>query len=645
MCNIDNHSIEDARRILTLLCFAARPLKVSELIDGVAVEVNGATGLNRKRRLQDVDDIRYICPGLIDIVLDSGQLSESSQGEEFVSTVRIAHFSVQEYLKSSRIVHQRAAFFNLNSIEANAEIAKICLTYLLEHDLSHSISDKVLVEEFPLAQFAAEYWHHHYRNTARPSPQLDDLILTLFQNRHAFTTSVKLCNMDAFRPTVLRFDLRSDQIASPVYYASLLGLDQILPALIDNKQEGDLTVSAQSKMSTSSRDLNAQNGLFGNALQAASWSGHEKIVQMLLGKGAEINTQGGHFSNALQAASWKGHDNIVRILLEKGAEVNVQGGDLGNALQGASCGGHDKIVQMLVEKGAEINAESGCYGNALQAASFGGHEETVQLLLRKGANVNDQNGLYGSALQAALFRGKEAVVQMLLQCGAAIDLRDMQGRCPFHFACAKGKMDTVKLLSSLTQDRTVVDAQGRNSLHHAASRGSTEVVKWLLKEGFCPNEADRDGWSPLHWAAKNGNVDTIAALMSAGARCTTERIEGWTPDLIAIYHHNQFPSPSPSPSHHDTPHEHTTSELASQESIDSSATTMGLKSKGQESSARCDGCMLVSLGCNGYIELDRLTQVRVYGVHATNVRTVGTSTFVSNANIHPMKPTLITLFT
>ena len=630
LCNIDNHSIEDARRILTLLCFAVRPLKVSELIDGVAIEVNGATGLNRKRRLQDVDDIRYICPGLIDIGLDSGQLGESSQGEEFVSTVRIAHFSVQEYLKSSRIVHQRAAFFSLNSIEANAEIAKICLTYLLEHDLSHSIFDQVLVEEFPLAQFAAEYWHHHYRNTARPSPQLDDLILTLFQNRHAFTTSVKLCNMDAFRPTVLRFDLRSDQIASPVYYASLLGLDQILPALIDNKQEGDLTISAQSTMSTSSRDVNAQNGLFGNALQAASWSGHEKIVQVLLGKGAEINTQGGHFNNALQAASWKGHDeivqilldkgaevntqtddsrtalqaasfgghdNIVRILLEKGAEINVPGGDLGSALQEASCGGHDKTVQMLLEKGAEINAESGCYGNALQAASFGGHEETVQLLLRKGANVNDQNGLYGSALQAALFRGKEAVVQMLLRCGAAIDPRDMQGRCPFHFACAEGNIDTVKLLSSLTQDRTVVDAQGRNSLHHAASGGSTEVVKWLLKEGFCPNEADRDGWSPLHWAAKNGSAETIAALMDAGASCTTERIGGWTPDLIAIYHHNQFPSPSPSPSpsHDGTLHEHTTSELASREGIDSSAITMGLKIEGQGPTATCDGCMLVSL--------------------------------------------------
>ncbi|KAL8991075.1 MAG: hypothetical protein Q9169_007954, partial [Polycauliona sp. 2 TL-2023] len=39
LCNIDGYLAEDARRILTLLCFASRPLKVEELIDGVAVEI------------------------------------------------------------------------------------------------------------------------------------------------------------------------------------------------------------------------------------------------------------------------------------------------------------------------------------------------------------------------------------------------------------------------------------------------------------------------------------------------------------------------------------------------------------------------------------------------------------------------------
>jgi ankyrin repeat protein len=47
------------------------------------------------------------------------------------------------------------------------------------------------------------------------------------------------------------------------------------------------------------------------------------VVQILLEKGAEVNAQGGGYGNALQAASEGGHEKVVQILLEKGAEVNA----------------------------------------------------------------------------------------------------------------------------------------------------------------------------------------------------------------------------------------------------------------------------------------------------------------------------------
>lgn len=49
--------------------------------------------------------------------------------------------------------------------------------------------------------------------------------------------------------------------------------------------------------------------------------------------GNEVNAQGGNYGNALQAASSEGHDKIVQMLLDKGAEVNAQGGEYGKALQ------------------------------------------------------------------------------------------------------------------------------------------------------------------------------------------------------------------------------------------------------------------------------------------------------------------------
>ena len=309
LCNIDHYLIEDARRILTLLCFAVRPLKVQELIEGIAVEIDGSTGLNRSRRLEDADDIRDICLGFVDIGLSADHSTETYYKGDSTPTVRIAHFSVQEYLESERIRHQKAAIFSLNSATAHADIAQICLVYLLEHGLSSSDLDQSLVEAFPLAQFAAMYWYRHYRDTGDHAPGIDSLIVKLFQNQHSFATWVRLHDMEQPWRDRIDFSRPLGTIATPVYYASLLGLDQTLLDLNDIGEAEGVNM-----------DVNAQGGRYGNALQAASSGGHDQVMQMLLEKGADVNAQGGHYGNALFAASDGGHDQMVQMLLEKGSK-------------------------------------------------------------------------------------------------------------------------------------------------------------------------------------------------------------------------------------------------------------------------------------------------------------------------------------
>ena len=239
LCKIDPSLIKDARRILTLLCFASRPLTLPELIDGIAVETTEPTGLNKDCRLEDYNDIHDICPGFINL-----------NASALEPTVRIAHFSVQEYLESDRIRHQKAEIFGLTSVIAHAEIAEICLIYLLEHNLSSLKLRSSIDEEYPLAYFAAVYWHVHYKSTAHPASKLDTLILRLFQEKESFMTWLKLHNVDDYGTPRSQLHSVDDNgtenwgnasfnFPSPVYYASFLGLDQALHELLNTKlQEG-----------------------------------------------------------------------------------------------------------------------------------------------------------------------------------------------------------------------------------------------------------------------------------------------------------------------------------------------------------------------------------------------------------------------
>jgi ankyrin repeat protein len=81
-------------------------------------------------------------------------------------------------------------------------------------------------------------------------------------------------------------------------------------------------------------------------------------VELLLNAGADVNMQGGEYGNALQAASFEGHEQVVQQLLDVGADVNVQGGGYhGNALQAASLQGYNQVVKLLLDNGAYMNAQ------------------------------------------------------------------------------------------------------------------------------------------------------------------------------------------------------------------------------------------------------------------------------------------------
>lgn len=257
LCSINNDYVEDVRRILTLLCFSTRPLTVNELIDAHAVDLNEPARLDRDGRSYEPDDLVDICLGLIEI---TG--TEDKNGQNIL-TARIAHFSVQEYLQSDRILQQNSRMFAMRSSPANTEIAQICLVYLLEPALSEGTLNGSTLAKFPLAGFAAKYWFNHYASSREGKSEIEHLVVRLFKDKtKSFVTWVRLHDTEYLR------DLRCPiaQIPAPLYYAALLGLGPALESILSV----ELTDSELFKT------VNAQGGRLGNALQAASHRGDEK---------------------------------------------------------------------------------------------------------------------------------------------------------------------------------------------------------------------------------------------------------------------------------------------------------------------------------------------------------------------------------
>lgn len=181
-------------------------------------------------------------------------------------------------------------------------------------------------------------------------------------------------------------------IASPLYYAALLGLESTLESLI-SIGGGELSMV----------DIaNAADGEHHSALEAASWNGHVKVVRMLLEAGAHE-----HLDNALYAASERGDEQKAQILLNQGANFeNCLSRTYGSAFNAALSYGHERIVQLAMDRGVDATVQSTSFFSPLQFASRGGNLKVVQMTLDQGANVNARSLFNSTALIAAAMLGQ-----------------------------------------------------------------------------------------------------------------------------------------------------------------------------------------------------------------------------------------------
>ena len=130
-------------------------------------------------------------------------------------------------------------------------------------------------------------------------------------------------------------------------------------------------------------------------LHYAAQSGHKKIAELLIAKGADVNARSWIDGTPLHFAARGGQKELAEFLISKGADVNAKL----NEADGATplyFAANQEVAELLITKGANINA----LGNfnqetPLHHAAEEGHKEVVELLIAKGANVNQRDVHYG----------------------------------------------------------------------------------------------------------------------------------------------------------------------------------------------------------------------------------------------------------
>jgi hypothetical protein len=154
---IDERDGRDALSLLQWLAFSVRTLSTGEVVEVLATNPDAREGplFDRRRRLRDPGDILTICSSLVTITFNAedGDYEDSNiessidhQDDSVLFTevreIRLAHFSVREYLISEHLRTSMTALscYYFNEKIAHVFIAKTCLAYLLQFNRANGVN-------------------------------------------------------------------------------------------------------------------------------------------------------------------------------------------------------------------------------------------------------------------------------------------------------------------------------------------------------------------------------------------------------------------------------------------------------------------------------------------------------------------------
>jgi len=254
-----------------------------------------------------------------------------------------------------------------------------------------------------------------------------------------------------------------------------------------------------------------QGGYLAHDVLVSALRGDLDRLKELLALTAQTNTETQAGETALMFACALGHDKVVRLLLSRGAGVNFKARNETTALMLAAASGNSETLRLLLEAGAPVEARDKNGNTALVLAARSGHAGAVKILSADSGSkrLNDDRG---AALMAAAEDGHSEVVRALLAAGTDVNAKDKHGNTSLIRASRNGHRDVLKILLERQADTNAKNNQQANALMLAAKNGHKAIVKQLLAAGADSAAEDWEGKTALVMASEKGLKEIVEML-------------------------------------------------------------------------------------------------------------------------------------
>ena len=283
--------------------------------------------------------------------------------------------------------------------------------------------------------------------------------------------------------------------------------------------------------------VNVENSQHGKALDYAVAGKQTKVIDILLGFGADLDAVDTDGQNLLHKCVLTKDLDKVKFCVELGANLNLQNKSGESALIIAAQNDLKDIVLYLLTIDCDINSVTTGGFTAKECAFFCNNLEICDIIERKREETENIDSEGGLSLAKECTNGNlEGVKNILNTHGNSV----VEFRCsefhnipPLQMACQLYDESLASLLVSHGASVHTTSTMGYTPLTCAAIAGSDNLVQWLLRNGAHIHHRNIHGRTPLHCATIEGHFSVVKTLVENGIMLNVKCNEDLTALAIA----------------------------------------------------------------------------------------------------------------